>query len=224
MIASGSIQAVHVGKVARLQNAGRGGDGLWTAFIKTPVAGPVIVHALGLEGDQQGDKRVHGGPDKAVYGYPLSGYAAWRAEFPEIAPRFGPGAMGENLVVTGQDENSIHIGDVIRCGSALLQVAQIREPCSTLAAVLGTARVVRAMTKSGRCGWYYRVLEPGGISPGDCHDVVERPNPDWPVARFADFAAGRGGSVEALEQLSTLPGLTKSWQVKAANILAAQRG
>ncbi len=91
--------------------------------------------------------------------------------------------MGENLVVAGQDEASLCIGDIIRCGSATLQIAQIREPCSTFAAVLGTTRVVRAMTRSGRCGWYYRVIEAGSIGAGDAHDVIERPNPGLAASR-----------------------------------------
>ncbi|MFZ4690464.1 MAG: MOSC domain-containing protein [Polymorphobacter sp.] len=222
MIASGTISAVHIGKVARLENAGRGGAGLMTAFVKTAVAGPVAVQPLGLAGDVQANLRVHGGPEKAVYGYPLSGYADWRAEFPEIASRFGPGAMGENLVVGGQDEAGICIGDIIRCGTATLQISQIREPCSTFAAVLGTARVVRAMTKSGRCGWYYRVIETGHIAAGDAHHVIERPNPNWTIARFAAFAAGRAGTVEAIRELAVLPGLTPAWQARAAAALAAQ--
>lgn len=222
MIASGCIDAVRIGTVTRLENAGRGGAGVMTAFRKSPVAGPVAVQALGIIGDQQGNLSVHGGPEKAIYGYPLSGYAAWAAEFPGLA--MVPGAMGENLVVTGMDEASVHIGDIIRCGTALLQIAQIREPCSTFGAIHGTTRVVRAMTRSGRCGWYYRVLEPGSIEAGCGHDVIDRPNPDWSIARFAGFAAGRAGTIEALEQLSTLPGLTPRWQVKAKAALDAQRG
>ncbi|KAB7646160.1 MOSC domain-containing protein [Polymorphobacter fuscus] len=218
----GQLLAVHIGKVARLANAGRGGAGLMTAYRKTAVAGPVAVLPLGLAGDEQGNRRVHGGPEKAVYGYPASGYAGWRAELPDIADRFGPGAMGENLVVAGQDESSLCIGDMVRCGTALLQIAQIREPCSTFAAVLGTTRVVRAMVRSGRCGWYYRVVEPGIIAPGDRHEVVDRPNPDWTVARFAAFAAGRGGTVAAIAELTTLPGLTPAWQRRAAAALASQ--
>ena len=219
MIAPGSIDGVRIGKIARLN-----GDGMRTAFIKAPVEGPVAVHALGIEGDEQGNLRVHGGPEKAVYGYPVSGYAGWRAEFPAMADRFGPGAMGENLVVGGLDESSVHIGDIIRAGTALLQVSQIREPCSTFAAVLGTTRVVRAMSKSARCGWYYRVLEPGRIGAGDAHDVVERPNPGWSVARFAAFAAGRSGTIEAITELTTLPGLTPAWHVRAAKALSLQAG
>jgi MOSC domain-containing protein YiiM len=222
MIAAGSLAAVHIGTIRRLENAGRGGASLDTAFLKSPVAGPVAVHALGLDGDVQANRRVHGGPEKAVYGYPASGYAGWQAELPDLADRLVPGAMGENLVIRGQDETSLCIGDVLRCGTATLQIAQIREPCSTFAAVLGTSRVVRAMTRSSRCGWYYRVLEPGLLAAGDRHDVIDRPNPDWPVARFAAFAAGRAGTVEALAELVTLPGLTPAWQQKAAAALAAQ--
>jgi MOSC domain-containing protein YiiM len=195
---------------------------LSTAFAKMPASGPVAVGPMGLAGDSQGNLRLHGGLDKAVYAYPVSGYAGWRAEFPELAMR--PGAMGENLVVAEMDEHSVHIGDIVRIGSALLQVSQIREPCSTLAAIHGTARVVRAMTRSGRCGWYLRVLENGVIAAGDAHAIIDRPNPGWPVARFAAFAAGRSGTIEALAELATLPGLTPAWQAKAAAALALQGG
>ena len=224
IIAPATLSAIHVGGIERLENSGRGGAGLMTAYRKSPVARPVRVEAPGITSDVQANRRVHGGPEKAVYGYPPSGYAGWRAEFPGIANRFAPGAMGENLVVDGQDEASLCIGDVIRCGSATLQIAQIREPCSTFAAVLGTMRVVRAMTRSGRCGWYYRVLEAGMMAPRDAHDVIDRPNPQWSVSRFAAFAAGRSGTIGALSELTTLPGLTPAWQIKAAAALAAQRG
>jgi MOSC domain-containing protein YiiM len=222
MFATGSLVAVHVGTIARLPNAGRGGAGLDTAYVKRPVAGPVAVHTLGLAGDVQANAKVHGGLEKAVYAYPISGYAGWQAEFPALATRFVPGAMGENLVIAGQDEASLCVGDILRCGSATLQIAQIREPCSTFAAVLGTARVVRAMVRSGRCGWYCRVIETGSIAAGDAHDVIDRPNPNWSVARFAAFAAGRAGTIEALQELATLPGLAPAWQHKAAAALAAQ--
>ncbi len=223
MTDSGTITAVHLGSITRLDNAGRRGAGIDTAYRKLPVAGLVAVHTLGLAGDVQANRRVHGGPEKAVYGYPLSGYEGWRAEFPDLGTRFGPGAMGENLVIAGQDEASLCIGDIIRCGSATLQIAQIREPCSTFAAIFGTTRVVRAMVRSGRCGWYYRVVEAGSLGAGDGHDVIERPNPEWPVARLAGFASGRGGTVATLEALSQLPGLTPAWQAKAAAALAEQR-
>ncbi|MEY2884596.1 MAG: hypothetical protein RL490_2320 [Pseudomonadota bacterium] len=209
---AGRLDEVRIGAIERLENAGRGGAGLDTAYRKQPVAGPVAVAPLGLAGDFQANRKHHGGPDKAVYGYPLSGYAGWRAEFPALADRFVAGAMGENLVVSGQDEASLCIGDVIRCGTATLQIAQIRQPCSTLGVMFGTTRVVRAMVRSGRCGWYYRVIAAGSLLAGDDHDVIERPNADWPVARLAEIAAGRAGTIATFEAMMVLPGLATAWQ------------
>ncbi len=199
------------------------GLALPSAYHRQAVNGAVLVHELGLAGDQVGNTRVHGGPEKAVYAYPLAGYAAWRAEFPDIADQFQPGAMGENLVVEGLDETSLCLGDIIRCGAATLQIAQIREPCSTFAAVMGTTRVVKAMVRSGRCGWYLRVLEGGQIAAGDGHDVIERPNPAWPISRFTPIAAGKAGRVEDLAELAVLPGLSAYWRAKLARRLADQQ-
>ena len=218
MIARGIIAQLRIGRPQPLAGAA-----LLSAYHRQPVSGPVAVHALGLEGDQVGNTRVHGGPEKAIYAYPLAGYAAWRTEFPEIADRFQPGAMGENLVVEGLDEASLCLADIIRCGTATLQIAQIREPCSTFAAVLGTTRVVSAMVRSGRCGWYLRVLEGGQIAAGDGHDVIERPNPAWPIGRFTPIAAGKAGRHEELAELAALPGLSAYWRAKLAHRLAEQQ-
>jgi MOSC domain-containing protein YiiM len=218
---SGSIDSVRTGTIAPLPGAGRGGPGILTGFRKFPAVGPVAIGPSGLAGDQQGNLKVHGGREKAVYGYPLSGYAGWAAEFPALA--MVPGAMGENLVIAGHDEASLHLGDIIRAGTATLQIAQIREPCSTFAAIHGTARVVRAMVQSGRCGWYYRVIETGEVAAGAVHQVIERPNHGWPVARLASFAAGKGATLDALAELAKLPGLSRYWQAKAQAALDAQR-
>lgn len=218
MIASGIITQLRIGRPQVLP-----GHRMLSAYRRQPVSGPVAVHERGLEGDQVGNTRVHGGPEKAVYAYPLSGYAAWIAEFPDLADKFGPGAMGENLVVDGLDETSLCLGDIIRCGTATLQIAQIREPCSTFAAALGTSRVVKAMTRSGRCGWYFRVLGPGLIAPGDHHDVIDRPHPQWPISRFTPIAAGKAGRTDDLAELAALPGLSGYWRSKLAKRLAEQQ-
>jgi len=218
MIASGIIAQLRIGRPQPLP-----GHRMLSAYRRQPVSGPVTAHVLGLDGDQVGNTRVHGGPEKAIYAYPLSGYTAWRAEFPDLAGRFEPGAMGENLVVDGLDETSLCLGDVIRCGTATLQIAQIREPCSTFAAAMGTTRVVKAMVRSGRCGWYFRVLEAGTIAAGNGHDVIERPNPAWPISRFTPIAAGKAGRHEELAELAALPGLSAYWRAKLARRLADQQ-
>jgi MOSC domain-containing protein YiiM len=218
MIASGIIAQLRIGRPQPLP-----GHRMLSAYRRQPVSGPVMARVLGLDGDQVGNTRVHGGPEKAIYAYPLSGYTAWRAEFPDLAGRFEPGAMGENLVVDGLDETSLCLGDVIRCGTATLQIAQIREPCSTFAAAMGTTRVVKAMVRSGRCGWYFRVLEAGTITAGNSHDVIERPNPAWPISRFTPIAAGKAGRHEELAELAALPGLSAYWRAKLARRLEDQQ-
>lgn len=218
MIARGIITQLRIGRPQVLP-----GHSMLSAYRRQPVSGPVAVRELGLEGDQVGNTRVHGGPEKAIYAYPLSGHAAWQSEFPDLADRFEPGAMGENLVVDGLDEAALCLGDIIRCGTATLQIAQIREPCSTFAAALGTTRVVKAMVRSGRCGWYFRVLEAGHIAPGDGHDVIDRPNPAWPISRFTPIAAGKAGRQEELAELVALPGLSAYWRAKLARRLSLLR-
>lgn len=219
MIARGIIAQLRIGTPQPVA-----GVKLPSAYWRQPVAGRIAVGPLGLAGDRVGNPKYHGGPEKAVYAYPVSGYALWQAEFPALAPRFVAGAMGENLVVDGLDEATLCLGDVIRCGTATLQVAQIREPCSTFAAALGSRALVKAMVRSGRCGWYLRVLEPGTIAAGDGHDVIDRPNPAWPISRFTPIAGGKAGRVEELAELAVLPGLSDYWRAKLAQRLADQRG
>lgn len=212
------IVAVHVGAVAPL-----GPQGVPSGYLKHPVGAPVPAGMLGLAGDAQADLGVHGGVDKAVYGYPVSRYADWAAEYPAVAARLVAGAMGENLVVRGVDETGINIGDRIRVGGALLQVSQPRQPCFKLALALGEPRLARTMTRRGWCGWYYRVLEPGVIGAGDSHVVVERPNADWSVARFAGVIAARAMGADVLAEMMAIEGLAPQWQAKALRLLAGLR-
>lgn len=212
------IVAVHVGAVAPL-----GPHGVPSGYRKRPAGTPIHVGELGLAGDAQADLTVHGGADKAVYAYPVSRYPDWAAAFPAIAGEFVPGAMGENLVVRGIDETDVNIGDRIRVGGALLQIAQPRQPCFKLALALGEPRAARAMTRNGWCGWYYRVLEPGVIGAGDAHDVIERPNPGWPVSRFAEILAARALGADLLAEMVAMEGLAENWQVRALRRLAELR-
>ena len=157
-----TLISVQVGRVAPL-----GPEGVPSAFVKCPVDGPIAVMALGLAGDQQADLRVHGGPEKAVYGYALSSYAPWRHAFPEHDALLVPGAFGENLTIGGMDEETVHIGDVVRVGSATLQVTQPRQPCFKFALRFAEKRMPKAMIRNGRSGWYYRVVEAGVLAAGD---------------------------------------------------------
>ena len=197
--------AVLAARVARHPVAGR------TAFAKQPVHGPTAIGRLGLEGDEQGNRRLHGGPEKAVYCYAASNYPLWATELPDHATRFVAGGMGENLTVSGLDEDSVCLGDVVQIGSVRLQVSEPREPCNTLARMIGTPRVVKLMLRTARCGWYSRVLVAGVLSAGDRVERLERPNPGWTMRRVARLAADQPATPMELAELKQLRGVSPLW-------------
>ena len=177
--------------------------------------GPVRATRLGLDGDEQGNRRVHGGPEKAVYSYPCANYPLWAADLPDFAARFVPGGMGENLVIGGLDEDRVCLGDVLRIGTARLQVSEPREPCNTLARMTGTARVVKMMLRTGRCGWYSRVLDEGMVRAGDDVVLEARPNPGWTIRRVARMAADLPATPLDAEALKGLSGVSPGWLARA---------
>ena len=183
----------------------------FSAIAKQPTAGSVRVAALGIEGDEQGDTRVHGGPDKAVHHYPFDHYAWWRDELGEHPLLQSPGAFGENFSSSGWTEDDVCLGDVVRAGTALLQVSQGRQPCWKLNDRFGQPNVARTMQHSGRTGWYYRVLQEGAVQAGDTLEIVERPHPAWTVRRLADLLFNRTLDRDQLQAASALP-LPPSWQ------------
>ncbi len=210
------IASLRVGQIAPL-----GPDAVPSGFIKQAVAGSVAVGTLGLDGDEQADLSVHGGPEKAVYGYAASHYPLWASDFPNLADRFVAGSMGENLTITGIDEGDLCVGDVHALGSALLQVCQPRQPCFKLALALGEARLGKAMVRSGRSGWYYRVLQGGSIAAGDTITLAERPNPDFAFPRLVEIVNRGGTSREELQALATMPGVASRIAAKAREALTS---
>ena len=197
-----TVRSVHVGLAAPL-----GPQGVPSAFIKLATQGAVHVHELGLAGDQQADLRVHGGPDKAVYGYATAHYDAWRRDFPEHAEIFVPGSVGENLAIDGLTEADICVGDVHAIGTALLQVCQPRQPCFKFALRFDDERLPSAMVINGRAGWYYRVLETGDLSAGDSIELRDRQNPDFPFTRLVELISRRNATREELTRLADMTGL-----------------
>lgn len=184
--------------------------GSFSAIAKFPVTGAVAVGPLGLAGDEQGDPRVHGGPDKAVHHYASEHYAAWRAELGALPVLDAPGAFGENLATQGMTEASLCLGDQVRVGSVLLEVSQSRQPCWKLNDRFGVPDMARRVQQNGRTGWYYRVIEPGTLQAGDSLTLVGRRWPQWPLARVIDVLYHQRFDADVLHALAALP-LTPSW-------------
>ena len=182
-----------------------------SAIAKYPVAGPVAVGTLGLDGDEQGDLRVHGGPDKAVHQYAQEHYPQWHSELGALPVLATPGAFGENLASSGMTEQHLCIGDQVRVGSVLLEVSQSRQPCWKLNDRFGVPDMARRVQHSGRTGWYYRVLQAGALQAGDRFTLIERPWPQWSLARVIAVLYHQPFDAAVLSDLAALP-LTPSWR------------
>lgn len=200
-----------------------GPQGQPSATDKQPVSGPLMAEAHGFAGDAQGDRKRHGGADKAIHAYSIHHYPAWAADLPAAASRFRPGGFGENLVIDGAREDDICLGDLWQLGDALLQVSQGRQPCWKLNLRFGIADMARQVQSSGRTGWYFRVCRPSLIAPGQTACLLTRPNPDWPLDRVNRLLYRRTLDVGALAELAELPGLPESWRKLALNRLASGR-
>ena len=185
--------------------------GSCSAIAKSPRPGRLRIGELGLEGDEQGDRRVHGGPDKAVHHYPFDHYAAWRGELGDLPLLDAPGAFGENISSTGLTEATVCLGDRYTLGTAVLEVSQGRQPCWKLNDRFGVRDMARRVQDTGRTGWYYRVPQPGEAQAGDLLTLVERPCPDWPLGRLTQLLASRTTDPDLLREALALP-LVPSWR------------
>lgn len=141
-----------------------------TSIFKEPVAGHLRVHRLGLEGDEQADLTVHGGPEKAVYAYPSEHYAYWRKQLGLASLPWG--SFGENLTFSGFLEDTVHSGDELRFGSATLAVTRPRFPCYKLGIKFESMEMVKRFQVSGRSGFYLRVVEEGEVAAGDDVEII----------------------------------------------------
>ena len=209
-----TILSIHTGRIAPL-----GPDGVTSAIVKPLAAGPAQVKALGIVGDEQADLSVHGGPDKAVYGYGADHYASWQKEFPRQAALFVPGGVGENLAIAGMTESDLCVGDIHAIGTALLQACQPRQPCHKFALLFGNNQLPKAMVRNGRSGWYYRVLREGVVTAGDEVKLHERPNPEFPFSRLVKLVSFGGASEDELRRMSEMKGLAVQWQQQAKEAL-----
>ncbi len=186
-----------------------------SAITKRPREGRVQVLAEGLAPDEQADRRVHGGPEMALHLYPLDHHAFWRGEIGDHAALDEPGGFGSNLAVSGLTEDMVHIGDRFRLGTALIEISQPRQPCWKIEHRFGQTGMVARIVATGRCGWYFRVIESGEVVAGDSLERIATGAADWSVARaFAALVAGKASRAE-LAELAELPTLAPKMRAKA---------
>jgi MOSC domain-containing protein YiiM len=182
-----------------------------TAIWKEPVGGPVTIEGVNLAGDDQADRRVHGGADKAVYAYAVEDYDWW-------APTTGAlraGTFGENLTTLGLDLNACYIGDRWRVGSAILEVSQPREPCFKLGIRMHDDNFPGKFKAAGRPGVYLRIVAAGVVTSGDGIEVIPTEQPAIRISNLVEDTI----PPEVLRRLAEDPRATPGWRKAAARAL-----
>ena len=208
------LESVNVGKASPLMM--RDGSTVSSGIYKLPVAEPVAVGELGLEGDEQMES-CHGGPDKALNLYPAEHYSFWQET---LGGEWSAGAFGENLTTRGLLESEVAIGDVFQIGDVVLEVTQARQPCSRLAAKHHLPNLVKLVEQSGRTGFYLRCLQPGTLSAGT--EIVRVSRPDLLITVEAAYKILRDRSdLAGAEQLLSLPALSEAWREEASRRFSA---
>lgn len=206
---------IFVGGVRPLADSGK-----LSGIFKMPVQGPVHLGPEGFDGDVQADRRVHGGPDKAVQLFPASHYAELETLFPVLRGRLGAGSIGENLSCEGLDESGVRVGDVWRLGQALLQLCQPRNPCWKIDEKLQCPGVAAAIAQSRRTGWYWRVLRTGMVHPGDALELQEAGDPALRLDAMLELVQREHPPLQELQRLARAPAIAQNWRRKIEQRIA----
>ncbi|MGE5472189.1 MAG: MOSC domain-containing protein [Bacteroidota bacterium] len=201
--------SLFIGGIRPLPESGRP-----TGIYKQPVSGRLELGREGFVGDQQADRRVHGGPEKAVHLYPACHYTRLTERFPEAARQLVPGSLGENISTAELDENDVRIGDIWRLGSARLQLCQPRNPCWKIDERFAADGMAAFIAEQRLTGWYWRVLTPGEVAPDDELQLETPATGAFTLAEAMRLWQEHRPSLAELERLAATPGIASQWQQK----------
>src|SRR5574343_1172989 len=201
--------SLFIGGIRLLPESGRP-----TGMYKQPASGPLELGPEGFVGDQQADRRVHGGPDKAVHLYPARHYARLAARFPEAAALLVAGSNGENLSTSDLDESDVHLGDIWQLGTARLQLSQPRNPCWKIDERYACDGMAQFIAEQRLTGWYWRVLTPGIVSPGDRLHREHTDPAAFTLAEAMLLWQDHRPALADVEKLASSPGIADNWRQK----------
>ena len=211
----GKILSVNVGGVREFEYGGRPArSGIW----KAPAVGRIAARGVNLAGDDQADRKAHGGPDKVVYAYAVED-ARWWAQ--EIGRPLAYGELGENLTTEGIEVNDALVGERWQVGTLVLEVSEPRIPCWRLGVRMNDTMFPRRFTEALRPGPYLRIVVEGDVGAGDEIRVVERPDHDLTIRDVCRIYARDNAEVE---RLLTIPRMSESWRRWAADLLQRTKG
>ncbi|MEL6984445.1 MAG: MOSC domain-containing protein [Actinomycetota bacterium] len=210
-VTEAKLLAVSVGRPRTID---RNGQEATTAIWKAPVDGPVLAAGVNLAGDDQADRSVHGGYDKAIYSYADEDRRWWEAELGQPVEL---GGFGENLTTVGIDLGRARIGERWRVGAALLEVSEPRIPCWKLNRRMDDRRFIQRFTAAGRPGSYLRIVEEGELQAGDPITVVHVPDHDLTIGEVAETYRERDRA--GAERMLAVEAVSEGWKGWARELL-----
>lgn len=207
------VHKIFIGKAKQLgdSNATKPMDKPWvTGIFKNECTGKVWLGKTGFIGDEVGDKKNHGGPEKAVFTYPIKHYTYWKEEL--ALESIDMGGMGENFAVLEMDEFTVFIGDTFKVGDAVIQVSQPRQPCWRPARRFGIVDLALRIQNTGFTGWYFRVLQEGYVQAGSDMQLMERPYPQWSIAACNEVMHVYKDDLRMADDLASCELLAVNWK------------
>lgn len=181
-----------------------------TGIFKEPVVGRVALRTLNLDGDQQADLSVHGGPLKAVYAYPAEHYEYWRRQLPDMDLPWS--TFGENFTTEGLTEETVQVGDRFRIGSSIVMIRQPRVPCYKLAAKFQRDDILQRFLRSGHSGFYFSVEQEGGVEAGDSFQLISREDNAITIAEMNLLFVKEKYNRDLLQKAIATAGLPRDWR------------
>jgi MOSC domain-containing protein YiiM len=142
-----------------------------TGIFKAPVEQALLLESSDVKEDVVVDRESHGGLDKAVYLFSADRYEYWKEKYPNLEWNYG--MFGENLTVKNCNEEEIFIGSTYQVGTAIVQVAQPRQPCYKLGVRFKTQRILKQFINQPYSGIYFRVLKNGTVKVGDTFKLIK---------------------------------------------------
>jgi MOSC domain-containing protein YiiM len=209
------VLSVNVGTPREFEFGGRlARSAIW----KSPVPGRIAARGVNLNGDDQADRKAHGGPDKVIYAYAVEDLRWWERE---VARSLDYGEFGENLTTEGIEVNSALVGERWAVGTSVLEVSEPRIPCWRLGVRMDDPQFPRRFTEALRPGPYLRLIVEGDVGAGDEIRVVERPDHDLTIQDvFRIYARDR----DEVERLLAVPQMSASWRRWAEDFLQKSKG
>jgi MOSC domain-containing protein YiiM len=202
----GVLEFVNIGRPRPIQR--ESGETTTTAIWKEPVGGRVAVRGVNIEGDDQADRSVHGGPDQAIYAYAAEDTEWWSEQ---LGRELGPGTWGENLTVRGLDVTNALVGERWAVGNVVLEATAPRLPCWKLARKMEDPLFVRRFAAAGRPGAYFRIVQEGELAAGDTIEVVTRPQHEVTIALIATVLLFEQERAHELLAAEALPADLREW-------------